>query len=724
MNLKRTIAGLLTAVLLLPAGAFAAGESVSRAISTQENNCTIDAPTSIENGGARTVTITAKEGYSLNGVEIEVGAFNATLTPAAPNATAGNDAFAAQWQTEPTAAVLTITADPDPAVVDDIKIRPLTTEAKYNIRVNGSNIQQDISPAASIDAGKTATVTIQPQSGYKLTNIIVTNGAGTPTTFTGNGTSGKLSVTFAGDKAEVKGPIYGDLSVLATTVRSVPTYRVRVDVGNGAEILSGDSSQYVDEGSDLYIRVRPKAGYVISDVVCRMGNSYGSASPEDSYLSVGSNKYQMSHTSDGTIRLTLTGITVETELTFNTGYNENEIPITIEDGSYVTIRSSAGDTVAKGEDAEFRIYTTSERYTLNKVTVQVGDSRNTVSASNGEIRVGGRTYEMKMNDYGEVTLYIDNIREAVTVSATATSGSSSSRPQLTINSSSNMNITKNVSNSWINSGDDVTFYFTPYSNYQIQEITVRVGDNSRTASADSSEIRVGSVSYSMRRDSNGMVTLYLTNIRSSVTVAGRAYYSQSTVQPSGKLQLDKSNRSAFMNGYTDGTFRPDQPMTRSEAVVMLYRLSNGSNYGGSYNSSFNDVPSGSWYSNEVGAFVSSGILDADAYFRPSANITRAELAEMLYRLSGSPSSPYEREFSDTRFHRSSTAIGYGASQGWIMGYPDGTFRPDTSIRRSEVAALTTRVLGRTYAAQGGITYRDVPSTHWAYTAISLASSAV
>ena len=62
-----------------------------------------------------------------------------------------------------------------------------------------------------------------------------------------------------------------------------------------------------------------------------------------------------------------------------------------------------------------------------------------------------------------------------------------------------------------------------------------------------------------------------------------------------------------------------------------------------------------------------------------------------------------------------------AEQGWIDGYPDGTFRPNATISRAEVAAIVNRMLGRV-ADQDYIdshsseirTFRDLPTTHWAY----------
>lgn len=325
---------------------------------------------------------------------------------------------------------------------------------------------------------------------------------------------------------------------------------------------------------------------------------------------------------------------------------------------------------------------------------------------------------------GEYTLYVDNITEPVTVGASSSGSSSTSRPTLTIQSSSHMKITKSVSSNRVDAGDDVNFYFTPNTNYKVDQITLKVGSNTRTVSADKTYIRVGGETYQMSRSASGMVTLFVTDIDENITVSGTTYYSTSPVEPTNTIQLNTSSRSAFMNGYADGSFRPQSNMTRAEAVVMLYRLCSVNVDSSAGSGSFRDVPSSLWCAKEINAFAYAGIVDQTYYFYPDSYITRADLTDMLYRLAGSPSiSSSAASFNDIGNVPSRNAIRYAAYRGWVNGYEDGSFRPYANIERSEVAALMTRVLGRT---SGGsvVSYTDVPYTHWAYRYIQLASSYV
>ena len=145
-----------------------------------------------------------------------------------------------------------------------------------------------------------------------------------------------------------------------------------------------------------------------------------------------------------------------------------------------------------------------------------------------------------------------------------------------------------------------------------------------------------------------------------------------------------------MSGYTDGTFRPENNMTRAEAVVMLYRLCDISSSVSVTDSTYRDVVNGSWYAQAVNTFQAAGILDSTTYFYPDQAITRGDFVDMIYRLMGSPTvSSSGPTFTDTN----NSAVRYAASRGWISGYSDGSFRPYNGLARSEAASLMTRLPG-------------------------------
>ena len=590
-------------------------------------------------------------------------------------------------------------------------------EESGNAKVNGSE--------DSVPRGKEVSLGVVPEEGYRLSSLIIQYGDVKETLTAANTNWNGLKISWnPEDESTVSGELYAPLDVEAVVEEIPVVYTLTVDVDDGLELeRPGSRVSSVSQGDTCEVRVDIRAGYVISDFTVHYGKSYASWASGQTYLTMGNDRVQV-HEKSGEVWFVLPEMYDDTDIYFTADYDEDNIPIEIDEGSRINIDTNCGETVARGDDVEFYISTTSDRYSVQKITLTIGDNTGSADPEDGEVRVGRKNYEIEDLGDGEYVVYVDNVTEPVKLSATSSGSSSVSRPSLTINSSSHMKITKSVSSSRIDAGDDVTFYFTPDTNYQIDEITVKMGSNSRTVGADKTSIRVGSTTYQMSRNSNGVVSVYLTDIDENVTVSGRAYYSRDPVEATNTIRLNTSSRSAFMNGYSDGTFRPENNMTRAETVVMLYRMCTINMDNDTSESVYRDVPWGMWCAQEVNAFARAGITDQTTYFYPDQYITRGELTELLYRLSGSPSvSSGATRFSDISGTSNSDSIRYAASAGWINGYPDGTFRPYAYIARSEVAAMMTRVLNRS-SGGSGISYRDVPYTYWAYRYIQLASSYV
>lgn len=193
--------------------------------------------------------------------------------------------------------------------------------------------------------------------------------------------------------------------------------------------------------------------------------------------------------------------------------------------------------------------------------------------------------------------------------------------------------------------------------------------------------------------------------------------------PAGVPAFNTADHMQYMNGYADGTFRPDAHITRAEACQLIAGLLAESSGGADY--LFTDVPNSAWYADAVRELCGFSLLSgyADGTFRPDATITRAEFVTLLARF------PHDgigvsREFTDVpASHWAHEAVQTALAQGWTGGYPDGTFRPDARITRAEAVTMLGRVLGRegdaVMAATGdGIRVMpDVPDTHWAYLAM-------
>ena len=185
-------------------------------------------------------------------------------------------------------------------------------------------------------------------------------------------------------------------------------------------------------------------------------------------------------------------------------------------------------------------------------------------------------------------------------------------------------------------------------------------------------------------------------------------------------QLNMADHIQYMNGYADGTFRPDATITRAEAcqlisTLLVEKITNEDHL-------FNDVDVSAWYADAVRQMTGFGLVNgyADGTFLPDATITRAEFVTILSRF------PHDDLGTDMAFvdvpegHWAHDAVQTALAQGWVSGDPGGLFRPDDSITRAEAVTILNRALGRkgdaVMAASGeGIRVMpDVPDTHWAY----------
>ena len=185
--------------------------------------------------------------------------------------------------------------------------------------------------------------------------------------------------------------------------------------------------------------------------------------------------------------------------------------------------------------------------------------------------------------------------------------------------------------------------------------------------------------------------------------------------------LNTTEHMQYMNGYEDGTFRPDATITRAEACQLLTGLLVEKSGGGDY--TFIDVPANAWYAAAVGEMTGFSLVNGyeDGSFRPEDTITRAEFVTILTRFPHDDIGT-EQSFADVpAAHWAYSAVQTALAQGWVSADDaDSTFRPDEAITRAEVVTILNRVLGRSadaaMAASGeGIRVMpDVPDTHWAY----------
>ncbi len=159
--------------------------------------------------------------------------------------------------------------------------------------------------------------------------------------------------------------------------------------------------------------------------------------------------------------------------------------------------------------------------------------------------------------------------------------------------------------------------------------------------------------------------------------------------------------SGIVKGRSDVTFAPDDNVTRAEVAAMLARTDGADVSGsGGDSASFPDVPDGAWFCEYVGWASSEGILEGypDGTARPDADVTRAELSAMIKRYvdrSGLslPADPQTGSFSDASSFEDwfSDAAEEMRTAGLLKGYEDGAMLPSAHATRAEVATVFARL---------------------------------
>lgn len=196
-------------------------------------------------------------------------------------------------------------------------------------------------------------------------------------------------------------------------------------------------------------------------------------------------------------------------------------------------------------------------------------------------------------------------------------------------------------------------------------------------------------------------------------------------------QLNRDDHVAYIMGYPDGTVQPEGEITRAEACTIFFRLLTESSrdYYFARTNDYSDVNRGDWFNNAISTLSNAGIVTGynDGTFRPNQPITRGEMAKIIANFANLNKGT--KSFTDLSGHWSKTYVELAAGNGWIAGYPDGSFRPDQKITRAETVTMINRVLERVPAKELRLLSRSIMLTFpdnkpgdWYYIAIQEASN--
>lgn len=194
--------------------------------------------------------------------------------------------------------------------------------------------------------------------------------------------------------------------------------------------------------------------------------------------------------------------------------------------------------------------------------------------------------------------------------------------------------------------------------------------------------------------------------------------------------LNGDDHDAYVIGYPDGNVHPQGNISRAETATIFFRLLKADTRDGNLTAEnvFADVANGKWFNKAVSTMAKLGIVKGRSAetFAPDAPITRAEFAAICARFNTKPTNT-SNSFSDISGHWAEAEIERAVAFGWIAGYPDGTFRPDTYITRAEAMTMINRVLCRMPQDEKDllrtmVVWPDNKPTDWYYLAVQEATN--
>ena len=194
--------------------------------------------------------------------------------------------------------------------------------------------------------------------------------------------------------------------------------------------------------------------------------------------------------------------------------------------------------------------------------------------------------------------------------------------------------------------------------------------------------------------------------------------------------LNGDDHDAYVIGYPDGNVHPQGNISRAETATIFFRLLKADTRDGNLTAEnvFADVANGKWFNKAVSTMAKLGIVKGRSAetFAPDAPITRAEFAAICARFNTKPTNT-SNSFSDISGHWAEAEIERAVAFGWIAGYPDGTFRPDTYITRAEAMTMINRVLCRMPQDEKDllrtmVVWPDNKPTDWYYFAVQEATN--
>ena len=607
--------------------------------------------------------VTAVRGQTLAGVKLPSGWAWADGTLSADN----ERTFEAIYTPDDTDNYNTVTVDITVTIVAEVEVKPGETVEIGDTTVTNNG---DGTVTVKGEDGTEITVTL-PEGSDSVTvdgdgnvtvpdDTTVTIGDTEITLPSGGTVDGDGNVT--GEEVQI-----GDTTITAPEGETVTTTPdgtttapggTTVQTGDGPEITLPDGGEVADDGS-----VTAGTVQVGDTTITAPEGETVTTTPDGTTTAPGGTTVEVGDTTI-TIGEDTIGATVDENgnITLPSG---GTVTLETGDGKTVTIEVPKDGTVSVDNDGKIVLPGGS--------TVTVGDHTTTIPAAGGNLNVS---------------------TGAVTVNSSGKPGSGSSTPTYTLTVKQTDNGTVTVSPKSPKQGAAVTITATPDQGYEVDEVIVtdRNGDTIRvkdkgdgmytfTMPASKVEVKVTFIETDTACDGGEDCPSY-----HFADVDSAAWY---------HLAVDYVVENGLMSGYGNGLFGPNDALSRAQLAQILYNQEGQP--GVTDGSGFTDVADGAWHGDAVTWAAANGIVTGygNGLFGPDDPITREQLAVMLWRYARfkgydtTQGGMVIREFSDYESVSgyAMDAMTWAVNTGVISGYEDQTLRPQANATRAQAAQM-------------------------------------
>lgn len=177
-----------------------------------------------------------------------------------------------------------------------------------------------------------------------------------------------------------------------------------------------------------------------------------------------------------------------------------------------------------------------------------------------------------------------------------------------------------------------------------------------------------------------------------------------------KSYIDSLSGQKILAGYEDGTFRPDDHISRAEFAQILVNISGAIE---KTNATLPDVADSAWYADTMKIAVNAGYIYGydDGTYKPEGSITRQEAASMVYRAWGLNPEGFLGFTDNAKIAEwAQNPVSTLSTKDVIAGYPDGSFQPEKEITRAEAAKIIAKAITLGNIGDGTGTSSNVGTT--------------